>query len=380
MLHLSRASPSRQTSEPAQPTSIPTILHARSSPESQTMITTITAERISAAADPPAPSRLVDGSEPPDNTDSRSSSLSDLDDGHEERAENFARDPDDPDDVQNDSEAETELLTPRKPTASQHDANGAHPTEKSPSKLTQEIVMDALIPDTAESATDDALPPSSNLSVQASSPAPSKDALPTDAMDLVDHEAEPQNRKRKRSTSMVSSLSELDEPLAKRSHSSKLEFAAATSPIEDTIVVSVNDPVELPEDEVPRTDGPSVNGITLEDEDSAAAPTEPIAPLKGRWPGGKGRKGKRKGGRKPFQSYDIEAAEPSDAVVEEDVDHVDVEPEEEGSSVDGERESLLQQAFTVTDKEVVAKKRSAMDAFSGIEKEFTAFRERYAHI
>jgi hypothetical protein len=379
MLHLSRASPSRQTSEPAQPTSRSAILRARSSPESQTMISTITAEKMSAAVDPSAPSRLVDGSEPPDNTDSRSSSLSDLEDGNEERADNATKDAADLEDVQNDSEAETELLTPRKSNLYSHDANGPHTIEKSPSKLAQEVVMDALPTDPAESVTEDTLPPSSNLSIQASSPAPSKDALPIDTMDQIDHETESQNRKRKRSTSIVSSLSELDEPLAKRSHSSKLEFVAATSPIDDTIVPDVNEQVEIAENETPLADEPSANGITLEDEDSAAPPTEPIVPLKGRWPGGKGRKGKRKGGRKPFQSHDTEAAEPSDAVAEDDVDHVDGEPEEEGSSVDGEHESLLKISYyhTLTNK-VVAKKRSAMDAFSGIEKEFAAFRERYA--
>jgi hypothetical protein len=343
------------------------------------MISTITAERISTAVDPPASSQLADGSEQPDNMDSRSSSLSDFDDGTEERVEHSTKDAADLDDVQDDSEAETELLTPRKPNLHNHDANGPHTTEKSPSKLTQEAVMDALIPDQADSVTEDALPPSSNLSVQASSPSPSKDAMPTDTMDQIDHETEAQNRKRKRSTSMVSSLSELDEPLAKRSHSSKQEYITVTSPIDDTIIPDVDEQVEIAEAGVPLADGPSVNGIILEDEDSAAPPTEPVVPLKGRWPGGKGRKGKRKGGRKPFQSHDTEAAEPSDAVAEEDVDHVDGEPEEEGSSVDGERESLLQgSSYSALTENLVAKKRSAMDAFNGIEKEFAAFRERYA--
>jgi hypothetical protein len=337
------------------------------------MISTITAEKLSAAVDQPAPSRPVDGSEQPDNTDSRSSSLSDLDDGAEERADTSTKDPADFHDVENDSEAETELLTPRKPNLYNHDANGSQPVEKSPSKLTLETVVDADLPDRAESDAEDALPPSSNLSTHTSSPSPANDAPATDS---IDQETESPTRKRKRSMSKASSLSEMDEPLAKRSHSSKLEPVAATSPIDDTIVPDVGEQGELPEEEeAPHEDGPSVNGAMAEDEDSAAPPAEPVAPLKGRW--AKGRKGKKKG-RKPFNTHDNEIVEPSDAVAEDDADQVDVEAEDEGSSVDGECWLPPQHtSCRVLIEGTVAKKRSAMDAFNGIEKEFAAFRERY---
>jgi hypothetical protein len=336
------------------------------------MISTITAEKLSAAVDQPASSRLVDGSEQPDNTDSRSSSLSDLDDGTEERADTSTKDTADLHDVENDSEAETELLTPRKPNSYNHDANGSQPVEKSPSKLTQEVVMDADLLDRAESVPEDALPPSSNLSTRTSSPSPAKDALATDSND---RESQSPTRKRKRSTSQASTLSEMDEPLAKRSHSSKLEPIAATSPIDDTIVPDVDEQAELPEEEAPHEDGPSLNGTNVEDEDSAAPIAEPVAPLKGRW--AKGRKGKKKG-RKPFNTHDTEVVEPSDAVVEDDADQVDVEAEDEGSSVDGECGLSPQRtSCNVLTGRTVAKKRSAMDAFNGIEKEFAAFRERY---
>jgi hypothetical protein len=302
------------------------------------MISTITAEKISTSVDPPAHSSFVDGSEQADNMDSRSSSLSELDDGTEERVEASIKDPAELDEVENDSEAETELLTPRKPNSYNPDANGSHTIEKSPSKLTQEVILDTRTPDRAESATEDVLPSSSNISVHASSPLPTH---LTDSMDQIDQETESQTRKRKRSTSMVSSLSEMDIPLAKRSHSSKLESVAPTSPIDDTIVPDVDEQAEIPEDEAPKEDA-LVNGTTLEDDESVAPPVEQSAPLRGRWPGGKRGKGKRKGGRRPnnYVPDNEVVGEPSDVVAEDGVDQADAEAEEESSSVDGERESL----------------------------------------
>lgn len=384
MLHLSqkRTSSSPQLPDPTA-NADSTSIHSPPSPETDSMISTITAQRISASAEPLAHTKMVDVGEQADNLDSRSSSLSEIDDTTEERNESNSKEGIRTDEMEGDSEAETELLTPRKPNSGLSDPNGALQTvEKSPSKLTQEISVDFLTTDVVKSTAEDGLPPSSNLSMRTSSPSPSKDAQPSNSTEIIEADIEQTSRKRKRSTSLVSSLSEMDEPLAKRSHSSKHEIELPTSPVEgpNTLEAEVEEQSAQLGQKASLDDGVIAQEANVEDEESVATPV-PVVSRRGGWP----RKGKLKGGkkgRKPFIVHESDvAADSSNAMAEDETAAADAEAEEEGSSGDGERKSLrqLEMRLQLTTS-VIAKKKAAMDMISGIEKDLTAFRERYVDV
>jgi hypothetical protein len=366
-----QTSSSPPVAEPAQSIRHPPPTRTTSSHTAKDMISTITSQRVSATAgDSLARTPIVDVVESLDNVDSGSSSLSDPDEAPEDRAHTSNRRRMAIDEADGDSEAETDVLTPRKDISASLPANGELiVVDKSPSKLTQELLADESSPPRDESVAEDVLPPSSNLSTRTLSPSPSKDAQTSN----IGQDTDLSSRKRKRTASLASSLSEMDEPLAKRRSSSKHEVEAPTSPAGD-LELQDADGVELLEqaDENPTAEDDPTNGV----EDASNAPTPaPVISMRGK----KGKKGRKKAGRKPFGAVESEpAGDPSEAAVEEEAEVVDVEAEEEGSSIDGEGElGQLNALLSILTSSVVAKKRSAMDAFNGIEKEFAAFRERY---
>ncbi|KAF2435829.1 hypothetical protein EJ08DRAFT_291242 [Tothia fuscella] len=342
------------------PLSKPTQNHAKSSDETKNMIAIMTSQRMSAAAaDPLARNSKVDVSvEQSDDVDSRSSSLSDPDDAMEDRANPSNKDNMAIDDAEGDSEAETDVLTPRKAKSATLPTNGtSNNVDKSPSKLIQQLLPDDSSPPLVESIAEDIPPTSSNLFTHTLSPSPSKDAHPSPN---IDQDTNTNSRKRKRTASLTSSLSDTDEPLAKRRSSSHKDMEAPTSPPEAGVLdlqdADMEEKLEHVEEAISPEEG-AANGVN---EDEAATPVPTIA-VKGR----RGKKGKRKGGRKPFGQAESELiGDPAEALAEEEdaAEVVEAEAEEEDNSSNGE---------------LVAKKRSAMDAFNGIEKEFAAFRERH---
>jgi hypothetical protein len=167
------------------------------------------------------------------------------------------------------------------------------------------------------------------------------------------------SRKRKRSESAVSSLSDTDEPLAKRTQSARIQGATATSSTETLVD---DDAIAEPENVVAEVEVDT----TVPTERETEVP-EPTVPVKGR----KGRKGKRKGRRAANDDMD---ANGEVLVVQEEQE---AEEEEEDSNRDEESKSSAMDhvgnaILTIT----VAKKRLAIDAFSRIEKEFASFREK----
>lgn len=284
-----------------------------------------------------------------DEDDDRSSSLSELEDADGELdAASADQILDHESDY--DTEAETERLE-RTPQKLNVPLSNALP-EKSPSKLAQELVADDSSTPTANGH--DIIEAEDEVAQS-----PSKAIFESNG-DAHDQEESP-SRKRKRSESAVSSLSDTDEPLAKRTQSTRNQGAVGMSSTET--LVEKDAPPE-PEEEAaePEADEPAA----VERDAETEAP-EPIAPVKGR----KGRKGKRKGRRAANDDVDTNG---DDLAAPEDQD---VDEEEEDSNRDEESKwtaachfSFDMLTFTV------AKKRLAIDAFTKIEKEFAAFREK----
>ncbi|TID16899.1 hypothetical protein E6O75_ATG09665 [Venturia nashicola] len=291
-----------------------------------------------------------------DTFDTRSSSLSDLDDTNEDRtAESVSKTQAKSNDDGFDSEAETERLekTPRKVNASHNNNAGAqNGIEKTPSKLAHEVVIDGTdeIPVRATG---------SPMSLIPSPITPVQEIVGLNRPARNERDSESPIRKRKRSVSATSSLSEADIPLAKRANSTKYSLEALAPSTES---------LDLPQDHgngngviedaiVP--DEPAVGGAEHADEELDATPAGRTAPLKGK-KGGK--KGKRKG-KKGNTGND------SEAVGESVEPTADFEPEPVEAEVDDEEDGSR-------DEERV-RKQHAFDALRKIEKEFHAFREKH---
>jgi hypothetical protein len=225
--------------------------------------------------------------------------------------------------------------------------------EKSPSKLAQEV------------SADDSTTPTANghdiIGDLQDDTSPSKTLFESNGAGL-DGEESP-SRKRKRSESAVSSLSDTDEPLAKRSHSARYQGASTASSTETL----TNKPAPVDREEG-AGDQEVEEHITTE-RDQGGEVLEPSLPLKGR----KGRKGKRKGRRAANDDPEGNAEDP---LAQDEQDAAD--EEEEDSNRDEESEFIVTGTLGtyVVLIHAVAKKRLALDAFSKIEREFTAFREK----
>lgn len=311
------------------------------------MISTVT-QQTSTPIEIPTPSdNVVNQSlnNAQEDDDSRSSSLSELEDESDQRdaasADHMADHESD-----YDTEAETERLE-RTPQKLNVPLSNSLP-EKSPSKLAQEVVAD-----------DDASTPTANdndVDIEDNHGA----ALKIDSPSVMDG-AESPSRKRKRSQSVVSSTSDTDEPLAKRSQSARYQVASAVSSTETL----ANNEAQVPAEDDPVA--PIIEAPQPIEQDLEAGVQEPAVTTKKV----KGRRGKRKGKR---AANDDAETNGDDLAAQEDQE---AEDEEDDSNKDEESESstfatLINQPLMIS----VAKKRLAIDAFTKIEKEFAAFREK----
>ncbi|QDS68529.1 hypothetical protein FKW77_010896 [Venturia effusa] len=345
--------PRPQTSNEAEPERSAT--QSPNQSYNETMISTITRKQVLSSIEPMSSRRSADVADRETDTfDTRSSSLSDLDDTNEDRsADLVSKLQAESNDDEFDSEAETERLekTPRKANASRNNNNSAqNGVEKTPSKLAHEMILDGTdeVPVRATG---------SPISLIPSPITPVQEIAHLDRPAGSERDSESPSRKRKRSISATSSLSEADIPLAKRVNSTKYNLEALAPSTES---------LDLPQDygngameEGIMPDEPVVNRAEHAEEELDAAPAERTAPVKGK-KGGK--KGKRKG-KKGNNGNDSEAVgEPAEPTADFEPEPVEAEVEdEEDSSRDEER----------------ARKQHAFDALRKIEKEFHAFREKH---
>ena len=338
------------------------------------MTTTMTTQRSSKELEEPGGSATFNIDPAFDVADSRSSSLSDIEDAHDERP---MTSPDFPAtkleaDPENDSEAETERLDqltpkPRRGTL----GDGMFAGEKTPSALSRQIDID------------------SDMDEEAS---PSAQAHTGDFEDELDDDDEPSEpladirsqRKRKRSSSDGSPLSDamdVDEPARKRAHPLGRDEGDEFAEDEEDNEAIVDEDADPAEDTIPAGESELRNGDLREDdvEEAPAEASRPTRPMKGK-------KGKRKG--KKIKGADNEAANAvdegaavADGETEEAVDQeAEGEVEEEDSTaVDEERmfkTSPTDRSGQLTEIALGARKKNAMDGLLEIEKLFIAFRQK----
>jgi hypothetical protein len=339
------------------------------------MISTITRKETLTSIEPMVSKKSVDVAGQEVNTfDTRSSSLSDLEDATEDRtADSASKAPAKANDDEFDSEAETERLekTPRKPNAAHNNNIGTqNGVEKTPSKLAQEVMLDGTneIPMREDFAT------GSPFSLHPSPITPVADVPDLNRPIQDERDSESPSRKRKRSVSATSSLSEPDIPLAKRANSSKYNLEAVAASTE-TLEGQQDRGNGVIEEDAMLPDELAANGVDNVDDDLDATPAEPMAPLKGK-KGGK--KGKRKG-KKANSGNDSEAVgEPVELIADFELEPAEAEVEdEEDSSRDEERMLRRDFAHCVAFNKITgARKQHAFDALRKIEQEFVTFREK----
>lgn len=242
-----------------------------------------------------------------DEDDSRSSSLSELEDADVQLdAASADQLPEHESDY--DTEAETERLE-RTPQKLNVPLNNSQP-DKSPSKLAQEVLAD-----------DSSTPTANGHNVMETADredSPSKTLFQSNG----DGDESP-SRKRKRSESAVSSLSDTDEPLAKRAQSARYQDASAMASTETLVEKDATAEVDG------NAEDQEVDAAPTTERDQDAEVLEPTVPVKGR----KGRKGKRKGRRAANEDVDTNG---DDFVAQEEQE---ADEEEEDSNRDEESES-----------------------------------------
>jgi hypothetical protein len=321
------------------------------------MISTVTRQSSATSFEMPAQTdhTIFQQSSAVQDDDDRSSSLSELDEGADDQLDAASNDQLLEHESDYDTEAETEFLE-RTPQKLNVPLNNTMAPEKSPSKLAQELIADDSITPTANGH-DIHLAEHRDAS-------PSKDMPQSNGVDL-DPEESP-SRKRKRSESDVSSLSDTDQPLAKRSQSARYQGASAMSSTETL----VNKPSTVEQEEDSGEQGP--DGVATADHDQEVGALEPSAPVKGR----KGRKGKRKGRRAAGDDVD---GNPEDQMALDEQEAADEEEEDSNRDEESEHAPTMRIENFIVLTHAVAKKRLAIDAFSKIEREFAAFREKYVH-
>lgn len=305
-----------------------------------------------------------------DTFDTRSSSLSDLDDTHEDRtAESISKAQAKSNDDEFDSEAETERLekTPRKANASHNNHIGTHNgVEKTPSRLAHEVVLDGTdeIPVRATG---------SPISLIPSPITPVQEMADLGRPARSQRDSESPSRKRKRSISATSSLSEADIPLAKRANSTKYNLVALAPSTESLDLPQEYGNGAVEDAVVP--DEPAVDAGEHADEELDATPAGRTAPLKGK-KGGK--KGRRKGKKGNNGNESEVVGEPVEPLADFEPEPVEAEVEdEEDSSRDEERTlGYIVCHCAAANNPAGARKQHAFDALRKIEKEFHAFREK----
>lgn len=305
-----------------------------------------------------------------DGLDSRSSSLSELDEANDAQpmtSPTLAHSNLDSN-LDNDSEAETERLdqiTPKARRATLSD--GKFSSEKTPSRLSRQIDIDSDIEE-------DGSP------------------IPTAREDKIEHthdeddvlsssEIEASPKKRKRASTDGSPLSDamdLDEPARKRPHAD--EDDENDDEIDEPIVEELPEPDEGDEalDDEAELDAED-NAEEILAEETPAEEARLSKPTKGR-------RGKRKG--RKIKDADAEADPTSaedgilpDAEGEDAPDaegEAEAEAEEDDSGVVDEERKLRAQSLqcNILTSTTVAKKKAAMDGLASIEKYFLIFRKK----
>jgi len=317
------------------------------------MISTVTSNQAKNIRPSTGISGLATNNDEASFMDDRSSSLSDPDDGIDDRIIVHVDEFTQMNEHEVDSEAETERLekTPRKATGLQQ----VH-TEKSPSKLAQEVLVDADSPEPAE-------------------------VNDTTATPSVENVGSP-SRKRKRALSEPSSLSEneVNQPPLKRSQSPR-EHVDEEDGQHDVVNHTSRsssgreEEVEQPEEVVVEEEDHAILRGEAGDEDVNQREQLHIPVIKV----GRGKKGKRKG-RKWYHNITRDVGDASDTGAQESGDQPAEEEadEEESGSLDEERKSLqsISQELNHQRNASGIKKKTAMDALVNLEKEFTGFRQR----
>lgn len=291
--------------------------------------------------------------------DDRSSSLSDLDDVSEHAPSDYEPTKTEKPPLENDSEAETERLE-ESPNNGRLKSNiVVSATGPSPSKLAQSTTYDDV--EEEEEPTIDDSP---------SRPRPKNNGIPPIAEEALEAEdstlSETGSKKRKRLGSaddVGSDLSE-DEPLKKRRGSVKSELS---EPPADGTLASP-EPVEEP---------------SKANQDRTPAEDLPVAPTKAK----KGKKAKRRTrkGREADEETEAGAAEVEGGAddhppEDEDAAERGEEPDDAETSAKHEEECKRHRASAklgISDlSHTAAKKMSAMDSLSELEKEFATLRDK----
>lgn len=323
------------------------------------MITTITSQKTQDTQHS-TPKRSVEMSDDRlDGMDDRSSSLSDPDEGLDERTTVQMTDSGHKLEQEVDSETETERLerTPQK-LGVPHEKD----VEKTPSKLAKEVMA----------------------SVDSPEPADTND---TTATASVENAATP-SRKRKRSSSEPSSLSDIDDerPAPKISHSLEHHVDDKDEMRIDNANASSRPSSERDEDNEQRADtnAPEAEQKTVKEGEDESVPIEGTsAPVKrvGRRKKGKGLHGmKLKGSRtvantaslasgEPSYGSDTNALESGNQQAGEDME------EEEGASLDEESSYENRQTGLdgTTDLPADNKKKGGLDGFGGVDNVYNSY-------
>lgn len=322
------------------------------------MITTLRSQKTQDLQQPTSTRSVEMSDDRLDGMDDRSSSLSDPDDGLDERTNVQMADSGRRIEQEVDSEAETERLekTPQKLGVT-HQKD----TEKTPSKLAKEAMA----------------------SVDSPEPADTNDTTATASVE----NAPTPSRKRKRSSSEPSSLSDIDDerPASKIGHSVERRVDGEDEMQVDNANASSRPSSEMDEDNEQRDEGNAAEAERMDVKEGDEEPTpaeETSAPAKrvGRRKKGKGFHGaKSKLARasgnpalasgEPSYGSDTNAQESGNQQVGEDME------EEEGASL--EEESPYQNNLFgldgTTDLPADNKKKSGLDGFSGVDNVFNAY-------
>jgi hypothetical protein len=349
------------------------------------MLSALSANDASSTHDPI--NGLVD---PGSAEDSRSSSLSDLEDGGEDQEDTPTRS-NTMNTYDNDSEAETERLqaTPRKP-----DILGGEFTDspsklgKSPSKLAQEVAMDDDLTEGSPSA-DKASTVADDVEVP---PAVAALDILAGAVDGVTKLPDVAGKKRKRSGSPSSSVADGSEsPSKKRAASVKSTLNGDVEPQEDGVALDpveedTKTPMDAGSDEaVDMKNGDAEVEVEVEVEAEAEAEVEAEAVAEevtehvvSRAKAQKARKGKRKGKK----VRDTDASEtpngPGEGGPAEAEEAAEPEHDEEDPAAAAEEGELSVERLgsTIANDVIAARRESALKSISEIEKDFTVFRDK----
>ncbi|KAK2749741.1 hypothetical protein FQN55_002977 [Onygenales sp. PD_40] len=296
--------------------------------------------------------------------DTRSSSLSDIDDSLDNdqlddespKPEKFAS--------EIDSEAETERIddSPNHPRNRASIVLSAGAFETSPSKLAQSTTYDELNDEEGDET--EASPSKPQRQANSNGIAPPDDVATADGSELLSASLEAINKKRKRLALEEDTGAEPseDEPLRKRRGSVPVDGTASKSLPDLSLTLASGDTSQK-------------NGEASTDETPAADETQSldarISGLKGK----RGKKGKRKG-RAARSLYDDQERESATPAGDQDLNGVaDEQPGEDEEHVEGVVEAEDAEAISKAEEEIM-KKSTAMDLLISLERQFATLRDR----